>query len=58
MTVGIAQVFNLGTYMLTGNSVNHIQIFRLRSFAELRCLLKFSGGKLTPPYLSMERGWR
>jgi hypothetical protein len=58
MTVGIAQVFNLGTYMPTPNSVNHIRIFRLRSFAELRYLLKYSGGKPTPSYLSMERGWR
>jgi hypothetical protein len=58
MTVGIAQVLNLGTYILTANSVNHIQIFRLASFAELRCMLKFSGGKLTSPYLSMEREWR
>jgi hypothetical protein len=45
MTVGIAQVSNLGTYMPTEYSVNHIKILRLASFAEVRYLLTFSGGE-------------
>jgi hypothetical protein len=42
--------------MPKANSVNHILVFRLASFGKLRYLLEFSGGKLTPPYLLMERG--
>ena len=42
--------------MPKADSVIHMQILCLRSFAELRCLLKFSGGKLMPSYLFMERG--